>query len=79
MVTDLKTLRPSITIDKAMYEYFLRYGYGRFPGVENAKFFDTITLREVKEIPREDWRNMKVSGVFVPHDKKWEAPADPMS
>jgi hypothetical protein len=26
MVTDLKTLSPSITIDKAVDEYFLRYG-----------------------------------------------------
>lgn len=76
MVTDLKTLSPSITIDKAVDEYFLRYGYGGFPVTDDGKFLGIITLKEVKEIPREDWRNVKVSEVFVPHDKKWGVPPD---
>ena len=76
MVTDLKTLSPSITIDKAMDEYFLRYGYGGFPVIDDGKCLGIVTLKEVKNIPREDWGRVKASDILVPHDKKWEVPMD---
>jgi len=72
MVTDLKTLSPSITIDKAVDEYFLRYGYGGFPVIDDGKFLGIVTLKEVKNIPREDWGRVTASDILVPHDKKWE-------
>jgi hypothetical protein len=40
--------------------------------IDDGKFLGIITLKEVKNVPREDWGKVKVSGVFVPHDKKWE-------
>ena len=76
MVTDLKTLSPSITIDKAVDEYFLRYGYGGFPVIDDGKFLGIVTLKEVKNIPREDWGRVKASDILVPHDKKWEVSID---
>jgi len=76
MVTEMQTIDPSISLDEAVNQYFLRYGYGGFPVIDDGKFLGIITLKEVKEIPREDWRNVKVSEVFVPHDKKWEVPPD---
>ena len=72
MVTDLKTLSPSITIDKAVDDYFLRYGYGGFPVLDDGKFLGFVTLKEVKGVPREDWGKTKVSEVAVPHEKRWE-------
>lgn len=72
MVTDLKTLSLSITIDKAVDEYFLRYGYGGFPVIDDGKFLGIVTLKEVKNIPREDWGRVTASDILVPHDKKWE-------
>jgi len=76
MVTDLKTLSPSITIDKAVDEYFLRYGYGGFPVTDDGKFLGIVTLKEVKNIPREDWGRVKASEILVPHDKRLEVPMD---
>jgi CBS domain-containing protein len=76
MVTDLKTLSPSMAIDKAVDEYFLRYGYGGFPVIDDGKFLGILTLKEVKDVPREDWGRVRVSNVFVPHDKKWEVSPD---
>lgn len=72
MVREIQTIDPSISIDKAVDEYFLKYGYGGFPVIDDGKFLGIITLKEVKNVPREDWGKVKVSGVFVPHDKKWE-------
>jgi CBS domain-containing protein len=72
MVKEIKTLSPSVTLDKAVDDYFLRYGYGGFPVIDDGKFLGFITLKEVKEVSREDWGKTKVSDVVVPHDKRWE-------
>ena len=76
MVTDLKTLSPSMTLDKAVDEYFLRFGYGGFPVIDDGKFLGIVTLKEVKNIPREDWGKVKVSEAYVPHEKRWEISPD---
>jgi Zn-dependent protease len=76
MVTEMQTIDPSMSLAQAVDEYFLRYGYGGFPVIGDGRFLGILTLKEVKEIPREDWKNVKVSEVFVPHDKKWEVPPD---
>jgi predicted transcriptional regulator len=76
MVREIKTLSPALTLDKAVDDYFLRYGYGGFPVMEDSKFLGILTLKDVKNVPREDWARVKVSEVFVHHDKKWEIPPD---
>jgi Zn-dependent protease len=76
MVKEIQTIDPSIPLDKAVDEYFLKYGYGGFPVIDNGKFLGILTLKEVKNVPREDWGKVKVSSIFVPHDKKWEISPD---
>ncbi len=76
MVREMETIDPSIPIDEAVDSYFLRYGYGGFPVIDDGKFLGIITLKEVKDVPREDWKKVKVSKVFVRHDKKWEISPD---
>jgi Zn-dependent protease/CBS domain-containing protein len=76
MVREMQTIDPSISLDKAVDEYFLRYGYGGFPVIEDGKFLGILTLKEVKDVPRENWGDVKVSAVFVPHDKRWEVSMD---
>jgi Zn-dependent protease len=72
MVKDIVTLNPSVSLDEAVNQYFLRHGYGGFPVIDEGKFLGIITLKEVKNVPREDWGKTKVSEVYVRHDKKWE-------
>ncbi|MGQ9509769.1 MAG: site-2 protease family protein, partial [Thermodesulfobacteriota bacterium] len=72
MVREMQTVEPSISIDEAVNKYFLRYGYGGFPVMDRGNFLGILTLKEVKNVPREDWTKIKVSEVYVPHDKRWE-------
>jgi CBS domain-containing protein len=72
MVKDIVTLNPSVSLDEAVNQYFLRYGYGGFPVIDDGKLLGIITLKEVKNVPREDWGRVKVLEVYVRHDKKWE-------
>ncbi|TVM00071.1 MAG: peptidase M50 [Candidatus Brocadia sp. WS118] len=76
MARNIVTVSPSIFISEAVDKYFLRYGYGGFPVMDEGQFLGIITLKEIKEIPREDWNKVKVSDVFISHDKKWEVSPD---
>lgn len=72
MVRDIVSLSPLISIDEAVNTYFLRYGYGGFPVIDGGKFYGIVTLKEIKDVPRENWSRVKVSDVFVPHNTRWE-------
>jgi Zn-dependent protease/predicted transcriptional regulator len=72
MVKDIVTLSSFITVDESVNNYFLRYGYGGFPIIDDGKFLGIVTLKEVKNIHRENWGKEKVADILVPHDKRWE-------
>jgi Zn-dependent protease/CBS domain-containing protein len=72
MVRDLVTVSPSITLEEALNDYFLRHGYGGFPVVDGGKYLGILTLKELKKIPRDAFRSTRVSDIFVPHSKQWE-------
>ncbi len=76
MVGEMQTIDPSISLDKAVDEYFLRYGYGGFPVIDDGKFLGILTLKEVKDVPRENWGKVKVSEAYIPHEKRWEISPD---
>jgi len=76
MARDIVTVNSSIPIGEAVDKYFLRYGYGGFPVMDGGKFLGIITLKEIKNVPREDWSKVKVSDILVPHNKKWEISHD---
>ncbi len=76
MVKDIVTVSSSLTIDEAVNDYFLRYGYGGFPVIEDEKFLGIVTLKEIKGVPRENWSRVKVSDVFVPHNTRWEVASE---
>lgn len=72
MTRGIVTISSDVTIDAAVNEYFLRYGYGGFPVVEGERFLGFVTLKEVKDVPRDEWRAVEVSRITVPHDRRWE-------
>ena len=54
------------TLDQATNYYFLRYGFGGFPVVDNGRLMGMVSLKEVTAVPRESWPNVKVREVAVP-------------
>ncbi|MEM3101689.1 MAG: CBS domain-containing protein [Candidatus Nitrosotenuis sp.] len=72
MVKDLITVEPSMNIDELVNGYFLRYGYGGFPVVESGRYLGLITLKEIKDVPKEYFNKTHVSEVFSKHKKEWE-------
>jgi Zn-dependent protease/CBS domain-containing protein len=76
MTKDIVALSPSMTLSEAVDGYFLKYGYGGFPVVDNGTLSGILTLKEIKNISREDWVRVKVSEVLLPHEKEWELSPD---
>lgn len=72
MVTDLITVSPSLSLEEIVNGYFLRYGYGGFPVVEDGKYFGMITLKEIKDVPKNAFEDTKVKEVYLKHKKQWE-------
>lgn len=69
---DLVALSPILMVEEAVNEYFLRYGFGGFPVMDNGKLLGIVTLKEVKNVPRDKWRAVPLSDILVPHDRRWE-------
>jgi len=77
MITEMVTISSLTTIDEAVNRYFLKYGYGGFPVFENGRFLGIITLKEIKNVPRDEWIKVKVADVLIPRDKSTEvSPGD---
>lgn len=69
---DLVSLSPGLSVKEAVNDYFLRYGYGGFPVMDNDKFMGMVTLKEIKQVARDLWPQITIGEIYVPHDRKWE-------
>ncbi len=67
MTTDVVALEASLTLDEAVDNYFLRFGYGGFPVMDEGRLVGMLSLKELKAIPRERWGVMTVGQVMSPH------------
>ena len=76
MVKDMVSIDASITLSEAVDRYFLRYAYGGFPVFDRGKYLGFITLREVKDMPREEWERITVADVVVTHETTREISPD---
>jgi Zn-dependent protease len=76
MVRDIVSLSPLISVDEAVNAYFLKYGYGGFPVIADGKYLGIITLKEIKDIPKNAFEDTKVSEVYIKHKEQWEISAE---
>jgi Zn-dependent protease/predicted transcriptional regulator len=70
MVAECVTVPSSSSIDAAVRDYFLRYGYGGFPVEENGQIRGLLSLSDVKRVPREERARTSVQAVMVPIDER---------
>lgn len=76
MVRDPVTVNPSMSIEEVINGYFLRYGYGGFPVVEDDRYLGLITLKEIKHVSQDAFKLTPVSEVFTRHKREWEISPD---
>ena len=57
---------PSLAIHRLVEDYFLTHQHVTYPVTEGQKIVGIITLKGVKEIPREQWMDKTVRDVMIP-------------
>lgn len=67
MTPDVIALEPGCSVNQAVNHYFLRHGYGGFPVIEQGRLLGTLSLKELRSLPRETWENTTVGEAMVPH------------
>ncbi len=66
MVQDVISVSPSLSLEQVAQDYFLRYGHGGFPVVENGRAVGVLSLSDLKEIPPKDRETMTVREAMRP-------------
>lgn len=75
MVRDVVTISPEMTIETVVNEYFLKLGFGGFPVLGDGGFSGIITMKDIKNIPKDRWKDT-ISEILTPYEKRWEVEED---
>jgi Zn-dependent protease/CBS domain-containing protein len=66
MKPDPVTVNPSLSVDQLVEDYVYKFHFKMFPVVENgSRLVGCVTTRQIKEVPREKWFEMKVGDIAV--------------
>jgi Zn-dependent protease/CBS domain-containing protein len=66
MKTEPISVSPSLTVEQLVNEYFYKYHYKMFPVLDGDGLIGCVGLKQVKELPREEWRRHVVGDVVAP-------------
>lgn len=66
MSTNAIVINGSLTIDKAVEDYFFRYHHSSFPVVSDNRIKGMLSLTRIKQIPHEKWAITAVSDCIEP-------------
>jgi CBS domain-containing protein len=70
------TVDPNKTVQELVDDYIYRYHYKLFPVVENDHLVGCVTLRQVREIPRDEWSQTPVGQIASDCDARNTVSAD---
>ncbi len=68
MVANVVALSPDITVEEAVNQYFLPYGYGGFPVVQNGRLVGVVGVRDIQAIRNSLWAFRRVSDIMQTSD-----------
>lgn len=63
MKTDPIVVPPALTVDEVVENYVYQYHYKMFPVVDGDNLVGCVTTRQIKDIPRERWRDTTVGDI----------------
>lgn len=66
MSTDMVEIPPHISLEEAVDDYFLRHDVNAFPVRDGRELTGLATLSAVRQIPREEWSETRISEVAEP-------------
>ena len=70
MTPQVVAVDPNQTVGQAANHYFLRYGFGGFPVVEDGRLVGLVSRKEVTDVPRTSWDDTRIRQVMIPRDSQ---------
>ena len=64
MVTHVVAMSPDITLEEAVNQYFLPYGYGGFPVVRDGRLVGVVAVRDVQTVNNSLWAFRRVADIM---------------
>jgi CBS domain-containing protein len=61
MVNNVVALSPDISLEEAVNQYFLPYGYGEFPVIHDGRLAGIVTVRDVQSVNNSLWAVRRVA------------------
>jgi Zn-dependent protease/CBS domain-containing protein len=62
-------VRPELTIHELVENYVYKYHHEIFPVVDGTHLIGCVTMRQIKEVPRDEWGLKTVSVIAAPSDE----------
>jgi Zn-dependent protease/CBS domain-containing protein len=62
------TVSPTLTVQELTEEYIYRYHFKTFPVVSHGRLLGYVSTREVKALPRQEWKAYTVRDILQPCD-----------
>jgi Zn-dependent protease/predicted transcriptional regulator len=69
MSPDPVTLSPHLTVEDLVDRHLLRGRYQSFPVVDDGRVLGLVTLDQVKEVPRDQWAERRISDIMLDADR----------
>lgn len=68
MASEVITVSSDISLSELVDNYFLVHGYGGFPVIDRGKLIGIISLKEIKEVPKDKWHDTSAKEVMQAFD-----------
>lgn len=66
MVRNVIALSPELSLEEAVNQYFLPYGYGGFPVVHEGRLVGVVAVRDVQTVKNSLWVFRRVADIMQP-------------
>jgi CBS domain-containing protein len=66
MVGHVVALSPELTLEEAVNQFFLPYGYGGFPVVQDGRLLGFVAVRDVQLVKNSLWAFRRVADIMQP-------------
>jgi hypothetical protein len=64
MVSNVVAVSPDSTVEEAVNQYFLPYGYGGFPVVQDGRLVGVVGVRDVQTVSNSLWALRRVADIM---------------
>jgi Zn-dependent protease/predicted transcriptional regulator len=66
MVGNVVALSPELSLEEAVNQYFLPYGYGGFPVVHEGRLLGVVAVRDIQAVKNSLWAFRRVADIMQP-------------